>query len=220
MSMNGEMSASRIGAFPMPIQTLLLDDSAFDRARIRRMSGKIDLNVNLTEVSGIAELKAAIETRLFDLVLIDYRLPQGDGLDVLACIQQSDLNCNAGLIMIPGEGDTRTAVTAMRNGCHDFLTKDAMTADQLQVAMMGAMQAVQDRREIRNQTAVQNDTIRKGLSDALMEQDIQGTVRQLFKDEFAARMSPPRVENWTGGDNNELDALLATMDDDDEFIFN
>jgi hypothetical protein len=54
----------------------------------------------------------------------------------------------------------------------------------------------------------------------LMEQDIQGTVRQLFKDEFAARMSPPRVENWTGGDNIELDALLATMDDDDEFIFN
>lgn len=220
MSMHAEVRAPSVEAIPTPVQTLLLDDSAFDRARIRRMSSKIDLKVELTEVSSIAELEAAVETRPFDLILIDYRLPYGDGFDVLACVQQSDLNRSAGMIMITGEGDTQTAVTAMRRGCHDFLTKDAMTADHLQTAMMGAIQTVQERRDALAQTALRNDVIRKGLTAALMEHDIQGTVRELFKDQFAAHMLTPHIQNWAVEDCSELDAMLATMDDDDEFIFN
>lgn len=220
MSTNAEMNAPNAGVIPTSIQTLLLDDSAFDRARIRRMSSKIDLNVSLTEVSGIAELKVAVDIQSFDLILIDYRLPQGDGLDVLACIQQSGLNRNAGVIMITGEGDTQTAVTAMRKGCHDFLTKDAMTADHLRTAMVRAMQTVQDRRDVLAQTTERNDMIRDGMTAVLMEHDIKGTVRQLFKDEFAAHLPAPSRQSWVTEDSSELDALLATMDDDDEFIFN
>lgn len=220
MSMNAEMNAPDLGVIPTSVQTLLLDDSAFDRARIRRMSSKIDLNVNLTEVSGIAELKVAVDVQSFDLILIDYHLPQGDGLEVLSCIQQSGLNRNAGVIMITGEGDTQTAVTAMRKGCHDFLTKDAMTADHLRTAMVRTMQTVQDRRDLLAQTVERNGIIRDGMSAALMEHDIKGAVRQLFKDEFAAHLPGPRRQNWAHDDNWELDALLATMDDDDEFIFN
>ena len=220
MSMNAEMNTSNLAAVPTLVQTLLLDDSAFDRARIRRMSNKIDLNVNLTEVSGIAELKVAVDVQSFDLILIDYHLPQGNGLEVLSCIQQSGLNRNAGVIMITGEGDTQTAVTAMRIGCHDFLIKDAMTTDHLQTAMVRALQTAQDRRDVLSQTVERNDMIRDGMSAALMEHDIKGTVRQLFKDEFAAHLPAPSRQSWAHDDNLELDALLATMDDDDEFIFN
>ncbi len=55
---------------------------------------------------------------------------RGGGLEVLAHIQASDLNSDVATIMITGKGDMETAVTAMRNGCHDSLTKEAMTAEQ------------------------------------------------------------------------------------------
>ena len=57
--------------FQTKIKTLLLDDSTFDRARIRRMSNKSELMVDMNEVSDIAELKHAITHEVFDLILID-----------------------------------------------------------------------------------------------------------------------------------------------------
>ncbi|MEH6644618.1 response regulator [Sulfitobacter sp.] len=141
MSLPVEVLGPEERYYPNAIKTLLLDDSRFDRARIRRMSRETQLMLDLKEVCDIPELKAAVAAAAFDLILMDYRLPQGDGLDVLSHIQNSQLNRGAATIMITGDGDMETAVTAMRNGCHDFLTKDTMTPDQLRFAMVGAMES-------------------------------------------------------------------------------
>ncbi|WP_299024863.1 response regulator [uncultured Sulfitobacter sp.] len=217
MALPAEIIGPDERAHPSIIRTLLLDDSSFDRARIRRMSGNTDLMVDLTEVCDIMQMKAAVATRTFDLILIDYRLPEGDGLDVLAHIKQSELNSDAATIMITGQGDMQTAVTAMRSGCHDFLTKDAMTADQLRFAMVGAMQTAQEHRDLVAQSAHQREVIRQGLTAALMDDEVQGTVVSLFKNEFSKVMGQSIFANQ---DHNALEALLATLDDDDEFIFN
>ena len=91
------------------------------------------------------------------MILIDYRLAQGDGLEVLEHIQNSVLNSDVATIMITGNGDMETAVTAMRNGCPDFLTKEAMIAEQ---------------RDLVAQTAHQREMIKQGLTAALMDSDV------------------------------------------------
>jgi DNA-binding NtrC family response regulator len=215
MALSVEVLSPDMRAYPSIIKTLLLDDSTFDRARIRRMSARTDLLVDLVEVSDIAALRDAVAREAFDLILIDYRLPQGDGLDVLAHIQASTLNTGAATIMITGEGDMETAVTAMRNGCHDFLTKDTMTADQLRLAMICAMHSAAQHRELLAQSARQHEMIRKGLTAALMDRDVQGTVVSLFRDEVR-RVIGQRPD---AQDHTELDALMASINSDDEFIF-
>lgn len=200
------------------IKALLLDDSMFDRARIRRLSDRTRLMVDVTEVCDIEEMKQAVSDAAYDLIMIDYRLPQGDGLDVLSYIQNSLLNRDAATIMITGNGDMETAVTAMRNGCHDFLTKDAMTADQLRFAMVGAMETAAKQRDLAAQARHQREVIRLGLKDALMDGEVQGTVVALFKDEFA-KAGGGLPQAYAVQDHSDLDALLATLDDDDEFIF-
>lgn len=218
MSVQVEVLGPDEGAFPKIIKTLLLDDSTFDRARIRRLSQNSRLMVALTEVSTIAEAKEAVAREVFDLILIDYRLPQGDGLEVLEHIQNGVLNSDVATIMITGNGDMETAVTAMRNGCHDFLTKEAMTADQLRFAMVGAMQTAAEQRDLVAQTAHQREMSKQGLTAALMDSDVQGTVVSLFKEEMRKMMVGLPAAR-TRQDHSDLDALIATLGDDDEFIF-
>lgn len=203
-------------ANPKLIRTLLLDDSSFDRARIKRMSGRTDLEVELTEVGDIAGMRAAVDHEQFDLILIDYRLPEGTGLDVLAYLQASPLNSDAAMIMITGEGDMQTAVTAMRRGCHDYLTKDAMTPVQLRAAVKGALQAAQTDRAQALRTAQQTEVIRQGLTAALMEPAVQNTVVSLFRDEVGRALDARHPVQ----DHSALEALLASLqDDEDTFIF-
>lgn len=219
MSLPAEVLGPEEQGYPHIIKTLLLDDSTFDRARIRRMSQNTRLMLDLREVCDMAELKQAVAQERFDLILIDYRLPQGDGLDVLAHIQKTGLNSGAATIMITGDGDMETAVTAMRNGCHDYLTKDTMTSDQLRFAMVGAMETAAVQREMAAQAAHQREIIRQGLTAALLDRDVQGTVASLFKEQFAQAVLAAGPQKWAVQDHSDLDALLASLDDDDEFIF-
>ena len=218
MSLSVEVLGPEEGVFPNIIKALLLDDSTFDRARIRRMSQNTSLMVSLTEVSSIAEIKEAVAREAFDLIMIDYRLPQGDGLEVLAHVQACDLNSNVATIMITGNGDMETAVTAMRNGCHDFLTKEAMTAEQLRFAMVGAIETAAEQRDLVAQSAHQREVIKQGLTAALMDSDVQSTVVSMFRKEFREMMNAQQP-TFAAQDHSDLEALLATLGDDDEFIF-
>ncbi|MGJ8595751.1 response regulator [Sulfitobacter sp.] len=218
MSLPIEILGPEEGVFPNVIKALLLDDSTFDRARIRRMSQHTSLMVSLTEVSSIAEMKEAVTREVFDLILIDYRLPQGDGLEVLSYIQASTLNSDVATIMITGDGDMETAVTAMRNGCHDFLTKEAMTAEQLRFAMVGAMETAAEQRDLVAQNAHQREVIKQGLTAALLDSGVQETVASLFRKEMREMMIA-QGKSFGGHDHSDLEALLATLDDNDEFIF-
>ncbi|MEQ6201680.1 response regulator [Sulfitobacter sp. HNIBRBA2951] len=218
MSLPATVMESEGGPRPERIKALLLDDSTFDRARIRRLSDKTRLMVDVTEVCDMTQMKEAVAREGFDLILIDYRLPQGDGLEVLDFIQQSALNRDAATIMITGNGDMETAVTAMRNGCHDFLTKEAMTAEQLRFAMVGAMEAAANRRALAAQSRQQREVIRAGLKDALMDREVQGAVVALFRNEVS-KMAQRGPVAYAAQDHSDLDAILATLGDDDEFIF-
>lgn len=218
MSLPVQVMGPDEGTYSNRIKALLLDDSTFDRARIRRLSHKTRLMVDVTEICDIEEMKVAVSREAYDLIMIDFRLPQGDGLEVLTYIQNSLLNRDAATIMITGNGDMETAVTAMRKGCHDFLTKDAMTAEQLRFAMVGAMQTAAKQRDLAAQSQHQREVIRLGLKDALMDREVQGTVVALFQDEFA-KVAGRAPAAYAMQDHSELDALLATLGDDDEFIF-
>ncbi len=56
-----------------------------------------------------------------DLLVLDIKLPDMDGLDILARLR--DINFNAPVIVVTGHGSVHTAVEAMRLGASDFLVK-------------------------------------------------------------------------------------------------
>ncbi|MEM6385053.1 MAG: response regulator [Pseudomonadota bacterium] len=118
---------------------LILDDSEVDRKRLLRLCTDAGLTYEATEVSTIDEMRAALDSRDFDIVFIDYLLVGEDGLDAVRLLA-GDPDQSAVSIMVAGEGRLDIAVEAMRQGCSDYLTKSTLSVEALQKAVASAFE--------------------------------------------------------------------------------
>ncbi|TAL36208.1 MAG: diguanylate cyclase [Spirochaetes bacterium] len=104
---------------------LIVDDDGGLRrllADILRGSGhNFEILEAETGGSAIEELKR----RECDCVLLDYMLPDIDGLHIISMIR--DLERDAAIIMLTGVGDETLAVKAMKAGAFDYLPKASIT---------------------------------------------------------------------------------------------
>jgi two-component system response regulator PilR (NtrC family) len=71
--------------------------------------------------AGGKEATAALKARTFDLVITDLRMPDGDGLSILALAKQ--LHPDTEVIVVTAFSTTETAIAAMKAGAYDYLTK-------------------------------------------------------------------------------------------------
>lgn len=71
---------------------------------------------------GVGSRREALSTDFttFDLILSDYNLPDGSGMELLAEISE---RCTTPVILVTGENVGRTAVEAIRNGATDYVVK-------------------------------------------------------------------------------------------------
>ena len=80
----------------------------------------------------IAEARERIGTGTWDLILLDLKLPDGTGLELLRSLRASgDLTP---LILVTGHGDLQSAIAAMREGATDYIRKP-IDIDELDAAV-------------------------------------------------------------------------------------
>ena len=129
---------------------LIVDDSAEDRAAFRRFLQKTEefeclfLEAELGE-SGI---KLCLE-KSPDCILLDYNLPDTDGLAVIKQLIPNALNPAFPIILLTGEGSEKIAVNAIKSGAQDYLVKGKFSSEELILSVTKATEIVELRRKNR-----------------------------------------------------------------------
>ena len=73
-----------------------------------------------------------------DCILLDYRMPDQDGLELLT--QLTDSGKIVPVVMLTGDGDEHVAVTAMKLGSQDYIPKNALNSSGLKRAVVRAIE--------------------------------------------------------------------------------
>lgn len=77
----------------------------------------------------------AFESRTFDFILLDYRLPDTTGMDILLEIRKS--NTTVPVVMMTSFSDIRTAVKAIKSGAYEYITKPVNPDELLMILQQG-----------------------------------------------------------------------------------
>jgi two-component system, NtrC family, response regulator HydG len=98
---------------------LIVDDEPHMR-RILASNLRLDKH-EITEAAGVEEARSAVGANDFDAVFTDQKMPDGEGLEVLAAARENDPTVP--VIMLTALASIELAVESMRQGAFDFLTK-------------------------------------------------------------------------------------------------
>ena len=102
------------------IRALVVDDDPHTRRLIIRTLGTIGIRDTVEAGTGTQAVKAA-QQGVFDVVLLDWNMPELSGLDVLRLIRGSDRPSR--VIMVTAETDKARILEAMESGVDDYLIK-------------------------------------------------------------------------------------------------
>ena len=124
---------------------LVVDDERNIRALVARVLGQDQVEVH-GAATGKEGLQMADEVSP-DLVLLDLRLPDMDGMDVLRALRSR--YPEVAVIIITGFGQIQSAVEAIKVGATDYLEKPFEHVEKLKLAVGRALDEVRAKREIR-----------------------------------------------------------------------
>ncbi|MDH4211111.1 MAG: sigma-54 dependent transcriptional regulator [candidate division WOR-3 bacterium] len=121
---------------------LIVEDEKNQRILLRRALERKDYTVQEAESGEEAVTK--FEQGSFDIVLLDQRLPDIPGIEVLTKIRK--INPMIPVIIVTAFANVRDAVTAMKNGAFHYLTKP-VDIEELLLSMKNALETLALKRE-------------------------------------------------------------------------
>src|SRR5882762_2445612 len=131
-----------------------------DERNIRTLCARV-LAGDQIEVHGVGTGKEGLQTAdevSPDLVLLDLRLPDMDGIDVLRALKGR--HPETAVIIITGFGQIQSAVEAMKSGAADYLEKPFEHLEKLKLAVTRALEEVRAKREVRRLHGLQEKQYR------------------------------------------------------------
>lgn len=186
------------------MQVLVVDDEQPIRRLVEKELGSERRRV---AVAGSAkDALAVFRQERFDVVLLDMRLPDGSGLDLLAQFQEHAPEVQ--VIIITGYGEVDNAVQAMKLGAYDYITKP-FDLDRLALVIEKAFQRTCLQRENRLLRCTRPDMVSPkmvGQSAALEN------VRFLIRKVAPARV-PVLLTGESGTGKNVVAQLIHDMSD-------
>ncbi|MEN8107411.1 MAG: response regulator [Pseudomonadota bacterium] len=115
----------------MSLNIILIDDHTLFREGLEGLLGRRNINVLAAVGDGREGLRLAAELNP-DVILLDMRMPEMDGMEVLRQLRKNGFKNP--VAMLTTSSDERDLVESLRNGAQGYLLKD-MEPDQLVLAL-------------------------------------------------------------------------------------
>ncbi|MHC0062123.1 PAS domain S-box protein [Nostoc sp. UIC 10890] len=129
--------------------TILLIDCAEDReAYCRFLKQDSVYTYRILELETATQALKWCQQEIPDIILLDFVLPDGDGLKFIQQFWESHSHTQTAVIMLTAQGDEAIAVRAMKSGVQDYLVKDKLTAEVLQGAIHHAVERMHLTRQL------------------------------------------------------------------------
>ena len=141
------------------LRLLLVEDNEDDAELILRAVGSAGFQTVTRRVQTAADCRAALASEPWDLIISDYSLPQFNAMGALGCLHERQLDLP--FIVVSGTIDEESAVTILKAGAHDFVTKQNLA--RLGPAIRRELQDARDRtghRDAQRDLKAQRDMLR------------------------------------------------------------
>src|SRR6202789_2735596 len=141
-----------------------------------------------------------LESEHFDVMLTDFRLPNEDGLKLIA--RAKSLPKPPVCILMTAYGSEEIAVEAMKRGADDYIAKGRLQIDELEMRIARALK--------QQNLEVENVSLRKQLDSKFGLENIVGespVMKEIF--EIVQQVAPTRATVLLGGESGTGKELVA-----------
>lgn len=130
-----------------PIRVLYVEDDPADQELTRRHLERYAPHLKLRVAGTLSEALEKLAVGNVDLVLADYHLPDGTGLDLLGALPARGFQVP--VVLVTSRGDVAAAVRLLRAGAADYVVKRSGYLAALPAVLEGAFRWFQSAREFR-----------------------------------------------------------------------
>lgn len=115
------------------LRVLLVEDEPANRALVSAIISRADPKdlgaVELHEAASVAEARAFLRANRVDAVLVDVRLPDGSGLDLVSEIRDRGMAADARVVVVSASVLPAERSSALATGADGFLAKPFSSAE-------------------------------------------------------------------------------------------
>ncbi|WP_238326267.1 GGDEF domain-containing response regulator [Marinomonas sp. S3726] len=117
---------------------LIVDDDKVDQELVLRALRKSHLDVSIDTAKTVDEGLDLYQEHSYDIILLDYRMPERDGTEMIYELTQLPTSSNTAIVMMSSSEDEQLAIDCLKAGAHDFLMKSEVTGVRLRRAVLQA----------------------------------------------------------------------------------
>ena len=120
------------------MKILLVDDDFVDREQVKRILKNDDHNTQIVEAESVDEGLIKFEQDTFDIVLLDYRMPQKDGIVMLRTLRAMPISQNVAILFLSHSEDIQLSLDCIQQGAQDYVVKSKLSSAILKRAILHA----------------------------------------------------------------------------------
>lgn len=119
------------------MKILIVDDNPIDIALVKRELGRTLLcDFTITTSTSVQDGLEKAEKDNFDVILLDYEMPESDGIEMIIEIRSQPNLGNTAIIIISASLDSSVALNCIEAGAQDFIPKSSITQVKLYQAII------------------------------------------------------------------------------------